>query len=73
MKLTILGCGGSNGVPLIGGNWGLCNPKNPRNRRLRASILTHTAEIFSPDQGSQFNHRCVYGHSYQERYCDQHG
>ncbi|HXQ65597.1 MAG TPA: MBL fold metallo-hydrolase [Alphaproteobacteria bacterium] len=39
MKVTILGCGGSNGVPLIGGNWGLCNPQNPRNRRLRASIL----------------------------------
>jgi phosphoribosyl 1,2-cyclic phosphate phosphodiesterase len=39
MKVTILGCGGSNGVPLIGGNWGACNPDNPRNRRLRASIL----------------------------------
>lgn len=39
MKVTILGCGGSNGVPLIGGNWGLCNRANPKNRRLRASIL----------------------------------
>ena len=39
MKVTILGCGGSNGVPLIGGNWGLCNPQNPRNRRRRSSIL----------------------------------
>lgn len=39
MKVTILGCGGSNGVPLIGGNWGSCNPHNPKNRRLRASIL----------------------------------
>ena len=39
MKVTILGCGGSNGVPLIGGSWGACNPNNPRNRRLRASIL----------------------------------
>jgi len=39
MKLTILGCGGSNGVPLVGGIWGNCNPNNPRNRRLRASVL----------------------------------
>lgn len=39
MKVTILGCGGSNGVPLIGGTWGRCNPDNPKNRRLRASIL----------------------------------
>lgn len=44
MKVTILGCGGSNGVPLIGGDWGLCNPQNPRNRRLRASILVEDAE-----------------------------
>jgi len=43
MKVTILGCGGSNGVPLIGGNWGLCDPRNSRNRRLRASILVEDA------------------------------
>ncbi|MDD3030480.1 MAG: MBL fold metallo-hydrolase [Alphaproteobacteria bacterium] len=39
MKVTILGCGSSGGVPLIGNNWGACNPSNPRNRRTRASIL----------------------------------
>ncbi len=39
MRVTILGCGGSGGVPLIGGYWGACNPDNPRNRRLRVSIL----------------------------------
>ena len=44
MKATILGCGGSNGVPLIGGNWGLCDPRNPRNRRLRASILVEEGQ-----------------------------
>ncbi len=44
MKVTILGCGGSTGVPLIGGNWGLCDPRNPRNRRLRASILVEDGE-----------------------------
>ncbi len=39
MRVTVLGCGGSGGVPLIGGEWGACDPANPRNRRRRASIL----------------------------------
>lgn len=39
MKVTILGCGGSGGVPLIGDHWGVCDPTEPRNRRLRPSIL----------------------------------
>jgi phosphoribosyl 1,2-cyclic phosphate phosphodiesterase len=38
MKVTILGCGGSGGVPLMGPNWGDCNPDNPKNRRRRVSI-----------------------------------
>ncbi|EWY42251.1 PhnP [Skermanella stibiiresistens SB22] len=39
MRITILGSGGSAGVPLIGGDWGDCDPANPRNRRSRPSIL----------------------------------
>lgn len=39
MKVTILGCGGSSGTPALDWGWGLCDPSNPRNRRLRASIL----------------------------------
>lgn len=42
MKITILGCGASGGVPLITGEWGSCNPNNPKNRRRRASILVQT-------------------------------
>ena len=42
MKVTILGCGGSGGVPLAsrepGGFWGACDPNNPKNRRRRVSI-----------------------------------
>lgn len=39
LKLTILGCGASGGVPRVGNNWGACDPENPRNRRLRCSAL----------------------------------
>jgi phosphoribosyl 1,2-cyclic phosphate phosphodiesterase len=40
LTITILGCGSSGGVPRIGsGGWGACDPQNPRNRRLRCSIL----------------------------------
>lgn len=38
MKVTVLGCGGSGGVPLVGNIWGDCNPENPRNRRRRVSV-----------------------------------
>jgi phosphoribosyl 1,2-cyclic phosphate phosphodiesterase len=39
VKLTILGCGTSSGVPRIGGDWGSCDPAEPRNARTRASIM----------------------------------
>ena len=39
VKITILGCGPSSGVPRIGGDWGKCDASEPRNRRRRASIL----------------------------------
>jgi phosphoribosyl 1,2-cyclic phosphate phosphodiesterase len=38
MKITILGCGSSVGVPSIVGNWGACNPDQPKNRRSRTSL-----------------------------------
>ena len=42
--VTVLGCGGSAGVPHIGGadgrgDWGACDPAEPRNRRTRSSIV----------------------------------
>ena len=39
MKVTVLGCGSSQGVPMIGGRWGDCDPGNPRNRRRRPSVF----------------------------------
>lgn len=38
-RLTILGCGSSPGTPRITGDWGACDPANPRNRRLRAAAM----------------------------------
>lgn len=42
MKLRILGCGTSTGVPKIGNDWGRCDPAEPRNSRLRSSILVES-------------------------------
>lgn len=41
MSLTfrVLGCGSSGGVPRMDGDWGLCDPSNPKNRRTRCSLL----------------------------------
>ncbi|MGH7034717.1 MAG: MBL fold metallo-hydrolase [Stellaceae bacterium] len=43
MRVTMLGSGPSWGVPRIGGDWGACDPKNPKNRRRRVSILVEEA------------------------------
>jgi phosphoribosyl 1,2-cyclic phosphate phosphodiesterase len=39
LRLTILGSGSSGGVPRVGGDWGVCDPNEPKNRRLRCSLL----------------------------------
>ncbi len=39
LKFTILGCGTSTGVPRVDGEWGQCDPSNPKNRRRRCSLL----------------------------------
>lgn len=38
-RFTILGCGSSPGVPRINGDWGNCDPANPKNRRTRTAML----------------------------------
>ena len=42
MKLLVLGCGTSTGVPRIGNDWGACDPANPRNYRSRVSIIVES-------------------------------
>ena len=42
LRVTILGCGTSSGVPRIGNDWGRCDPSNPKNRRTRVSLLVQS-------------------------------
>ena len=62
MRITILGCGSSGGVPRLGGHWGACDSDNPKNHRRRCSILVErlgeagTTTVLidtSPDMRSQ--------------------
>ena len=63
LKVTILGSGSSGGVPRLGGRdgageWGACDPREPKNRRRRCSILvergnTRVLVDTSPDMREQ--------------------
>lgn len=49
IKVKLLGCGGSGGVPLLGGEdgrgaWGACDPGESRNRRTRSSIVVQAVD-----------------------------
>jgi phosphoribosyl 1,2-cyclic phosphate phosphodiesterase len=44
MKVRLLGCGTSSGVPRIGNDWGTCDPAEPKNRRRRVSILVEEGD-----------------------------
>ena len=56
-RAVILGCGSSGGVPRVGGadgkgDWGGCDPKEPKNRRSRCSLLierAHSNDDFARD------------------------
>ena len=58
MRVTVLGCGSSSGTPSVEWGWGKCDPENPKNTRLRPSILVEDGEKSvlvdtSPDLRSQ--------------------
>jgi len=59
MKIRILGCGSSGGVPLIGCKCAVCTSGNPRNKRTRVSVVvehegTRVLVDASPDLRQQF-------------------
>jgi phosphoribosyl 1,2-cyclic phosphate phosphodiesterase len=39
LRATLLGTGASGGVPRADGDWGVCDPQEPRNRRTRCGLL----------------------------------
>lgn len=49
LKITLLGTGSSGGVPRVGGDWGACDPNEPKNRRTRCSALLEVWEESSPE------------------------
>ena len=49
MKVTILGCGTSSGVPQIDNGWLKCNPDNPKNYRMRCSAYIETTNTNGDD------------------------
>jgi len=43
LKITMLGCGTSVGIPCLGrAGWGKCDPNEPRNRRQRCALLVQS-------------------------------
>lgn len=59
-QIKILGCGPSMGVPNLRGFWGKCDPNEPKNRRLRTSIILETPQatiLF--DTGPDLRQQCL--------------
>lgn len=52
LQVRILGCGSSGGVPRINGDWGDCDPREPKNKRSRCSILVRqwSDDVSEPTQ-----------------------
>jgi phosphoribosyl 1,2-cyclic phosphate phosphodiesterase len=68
LRFTILGCGSSPGVPRITGDWGACDPGNPKNRRLRSSMLVERIRedgnktVVVIDTGPDFRQQMINAH-----------
>ena len=66
IKITVLGCGSSGGVPYVGCDCATCASDNPKNTRMRASILVESEQgtriLFdtSPDLRQQILKHRIY-------------
>lgn len=60
MKITVLGSGTSQGVPVIACNCDVCQSKDPKDKRLRTSILIETNQtVISVDAGPDFRYQML--------------
>lgn len=60
MEITFLGTGTSVGVPMIGCECATCHSTDPRDQRMRCSILVRTPEaVFVVDTGPDFRSQCL--------------
>lgn len=60
MRVRVLGCGTSAGVPQIGCRCEVCRSEDPRNRRLRCSIFVEAAGLrILVDTGPDLRQQCL--------------
>ena len=52
MKLIVLGCGTSTGVPRIGNDWGECDPNEPKNIASETPFVAAKARLRKKRIGS---------------------
>ncbi|MES1197178.1 MAG: MBL fold metallo-hydrolase [Pseudomonadota bacterium] len=56
LRFTILGSGSSGGTPRSTGNWGACDPNEPRNRRTRCGAMV---QLWRGEAGAAEEATCV--------------
>jgi len=63
MKITLLGSGASAGVPLIGCDCHVCTSENPKNHRMRVSLLIEAAgQRIMIDTSPDLRQQCLNHH-----------